>query len=97
MVAALLRGRSVTPYAGIAVMLAPYDLREMAMLGDTGSNALGAVLGLAAVPRLTGRSRLIAITALGGLTVLGEIRSLGALIESTPGLREADRAGRQPL
>ena len=96
-VAALLRGRSVTPYAGVAVMLAPYDLREMAMLGDTGSNALGAVLGLTAVPRLTGRSRSIAIAALAGLTVLGEIRSLGTVIERTPGLREADRAGRQPL
>ena len=95
--AALLRGRSLGPYAGVAVMLAPYDLREMAMLGDTGSNALGAVLGLAAVPRLTGRSRWIAIAALGGLTVLGELRSLGSLIERTPGLRAADRAGRQPL
>ena len=95
--AALLRGRSLAPYAGVAVMLAPYDLREMAMLGDTGSNALGAVLGLAAVPRLTGRSRWIAIVALGGLTVLGELRSLGSLIERTPGLRAADRAGRQPL
>ena len=95
-VAVLLRGRSVAPYAGVAVMLAPYDLREMAMLGDTGSNALGAVLGLEAVPHLTGRSRLIAIAALGGLTVLGELRSLGALIERTPGLRAIDRAGRQP-
>jgi UDP-N-acetylmuramyl pentapeptide phosphotransferase/UDP-N-acetylglucosamine-1-phosphate transferase len=67
----------------------------MTMLGDTGSNALGAVLGLEVVTRLTGRSRWIAIAALGGITVLGEIRSLGALIERTPGLRAADRAGRQ--
>lgn len=96
-VAALLRGRSAGAYAGVAVSLAPYDLREMAMLGDTGSNALGAVLGLEAVPRFTGRSRWIAIAALGGITVLGELRSLGALIERTPGLREADRVGRQPL
>ena len=95
-VAALLRGRTIAPYAGVAVMLTPYDLREMTMLGDTGSNALGAVLGLEAVPRLTGRSRWIAISALGGLTVLGELRSLGALIEGTPGLRAIDRAGRQP-
>jgi hypothetical protein len=94
-VAGLLRGRRLRPYAWLAVLLTPYDLREMAMLGDAGSNALGAVLGLEAVPRLSGRSRWIAIAALGGLTVLGEIRSLGALIESTPGLREIDHIGRQ--
>lgn len=94
-----LRGRSrgSGPYAALAVFLAPYDLREMTMLGDTGSNALGAVLGLEAVARLNGRSRLAALVALGGLTVLGELRSLGAGIERTPVLREIDRAGRQPL
>ena len=34
---------------GVAVLLLPYDLREMAMLGDAGSNALGALLGLSSV------------------------------------------------
>ena len=64
---------------------APYDLREMAMLGDAGSNALGALLGLSSVNRFTGRGRWVAIGALAGLTLLGERRSLGALIERTPG------------
>src|SRR5262249_3592675 len=79
-----------------AVLLAPYDLREMAMLGDGGSNALGALLGLSSVDRLGGRGRWIAVGALAGLTLIGETRSLGALIERTPVLRELDALGRQP-
>jgi hypothetical protein len=78
-----------------AVMLAPYDLREMAMLGDSGSNALGALLGLTSVDRFTGRSRWLAIGALAGLNLLGEIRSLGELIERSPVLGALDRVGRQ--
>jgi hypothetical protein len=79
----------------VAVLLLPYDLREMAMLGDGGSNALGALLGLRSVSRLTGRSRWLAIGALAGATLLGERRSLGMLIESTPGVRSVDSWGRQ--
>jgi hypothetical protein len=78
-----------------AVMLAPYDLREMAMLGDSGSNALGAMLGLSSVERFTGRSRWLAIGALAGLNLLGELTSLGDAVERTPVLRELDALGRQ--
>jgi hypothetical protein len=79
---------------GIAVLLLPYDLREMAMLGDAGSNALGAMLGLNSVERFTGRGRWVAIGALAGLTFLGERTSIGSLIERTPGLAWVDRLGR---
>jgi hypothetical protein len=79
----------------MAVLLAPYDLREMAMLGDSGSNTLGAVLGFESVGRFTERQRWSAIAALAGLTLLGERRSLGALIERTPVVRELDGWGRQ--
>ena len=79
---------------GIAVLLLPYDLREMAMLGDAGSNALGGLLGLKSVERFTGRGRWVAIGALAGLTLLGERISLGAWIERTPGLSWLDRLGR---
>ena len=82
--------------AAAAVLLAPYDLREMAMLGDSGSNTLGAVLGLRSVGRLTERQRWSAIAALAGLTLLGERLSLGALVERTPVFRELDALGRQP-
>jgi hypothetical protein len=80
----------------LAVLLAPYDLREMAMLGDGGANGLGAMLGLSSVNRFTGRGRWVAIGALAGLTLLGERRSLGELIERTPVLRELDAWGRRP-
>jgi hypothetical protein len=80
---------------GLAVLLLPYDLREMTMLGDAGSNALGALLGLKSVERFTGRGRWVAIGALAGLTLLGERTSIGALIERTPGLAHLDRLGRR--
>lgn len=80
---------------GTAVLLLPYDQREMVMLGDAGSNALGSMLGLYSVSRLTERGRWIAIGALAGLTIFGERRSLGELIERTPVLRELDAFGRE--
>jgi len=97
-------GRALKAYLALAplvraplalpVLLAPYDLREMAMLGDGGSNGLGALLGLHSVDRITGRGRWAAIAALAGLNLLGEHRSLGELIERTPVLRELDAWGR---
>jgi hypothetical protein len=79
---------------GVAVLLGPYDLRERVMLGDAGSNALGALLGLKSVERLHGWGRWAAVAAVAGFNVLGERRSLGELIERTPFLREFDAWGR---
>jgi Glycosyl transferase family 2 len=89
-----LRGTSAggSPISG--VLLLPYDLRERVMLGDAGSNALGALLGLKSVDRLHGWGRWAAALGVVGLNVLGERRSLGELIERTPVLREADAWGR---
>jgi hypothetical protein len=91
--AALVRGPAKS-YVPIAVLLAPYDLREMTMLGDAGANALGALLGFGSVGKLTARGQLFAIAALAGLTAVGEARSLGDLIERTPVLSRLDRLGR---
>lgn len=91
---ALLLGGAPRRAVAAAVLLAPYDLREMAMLGDAGSNALGAVLGFRSVRKLTGRRRWGAIGALAALTLVGDRHSLGSGIESTPVLRDLDGLGR---
>jgi len=90
---ALVRGDAAR-YLPLAVLLAPYDLREMTMLGDAGSNALGALLGYGSVGKLTARGQILCIAGLAAFTAAGEARSLGSLIERTPILRELDAMGR---
>jgi Glycosyl transferase family 2 len=79
---------------GLAVLLLPYDLRERVMLGDAGSNALGALLGFKSVDRFRGWGRLAAVAGVVALNLVGERRSFGELIERTPGLSQLDRLGR---
>jgi UDP-GlcNAc:undecaprenyl-phosphate/decaprenyl-phosphate GlcNAc-1-phosphate transferase len=81
-------------FAGPALIAGAYDLRERAMLGDTGSNLLGALAGLWLVLTLSGTGQLIALTLLLLITVYGELRSISRLVERTPGLRELDSWGR---
>jgi UDP-N-acetylmuramyl pentapeptide phosphotransferase/UDP-N-acetylglucosamine-1-phosphate transferase len=81
-------------FAGPALVAGLYDLRERAMLGDTGANLLGALAGLWLVLTLSGTGQLIALALLLVLTVYGEIRSISGLVERTPGLRELDSWGR---
>jgi hypothetical protein len=80
--------------AGLAVLLLPYDLRERLMLGDAGSNALGAMVGFKSVERIRGRGRWATVAGVVALNLLGERRSFGELIERTPLLSQLDRAGR---
>ena len=64
------------------------------MLGDTGSNLLGALAGLWLVLTLSPTGQLIALIVLAGITLYGEISSISGLVERTPGLRELDSWGR---
>nr|WP_205809406.1 hypothetical protein [Micromonospora sp. HNM0581] len=80
---------------GAAAGLLPADLAEDVMLGDSGANALGAVLGVALAARTgpVGRAGLLAVLA--GLTAASEKVSFTKVIASTPGLRELDALGRR--
>ena len=78
----------------VAVLLLPYDLRERGMLGDAGSNALGAVVGLNLVVRAPSWRRWTAVGILAAFNALGDRVSLGSLIERTPVLSAIDRIGR---
>ena len=81
-------------FAAPALVAGFYDLRERAMLGDTGANLLGALAGLWLVLSLSGTGQVVALVLLAAITLYGELRSISALIERTPGLRELDSWGR---
>lgn len=81
-------------FASPALVAGLYDLRERAMLGDTGANLLGALAGLWIVLTLSATGQLIALAALLLITLYGEFRSISDLVERTPGLRELDSWGR---
>ncbi len=81
-------------FAAPALVAGLYDLRERAMLGDTGANLLGALAGLWLVLSLSETGQVVALGLLLALTIYGEIRSISGLVERTPGLRELDSWGR---
>jgi UDP-GlcNAc:undecaprenyl-phosphate GlcNAc-1-phosphate transferase len=81
-------------FAAPALVAGFYDLRERAMLGDTGASLLGALAGLWLVLTLSGMGQVVALALLLFITVYGEFRSISALVERTPGLRELDSWGR---
>jgi UDP-N-acetylmuramyl pentapeptide phosphotransferase/UDP-N-acetylglucosamine-1-phosphate transferase len=82
--------------AGACAALLPGDLRERTMLGDAGANALGAVLGVAAISRLrSSYSRGAVLLGLAWLTAASERVSFSEVIERTPALRRLDQLGRR--
>jgi UDP-N-acetylmuramyl pentapeptide phosphotransferase/UDP-N-acetylglucosamine-1-phosphate transferase len=81
-------------FVGPALIAGAYDLREEAMLGDTGANLLGALAGLWMVLTLSQTGQLIALALLVVVTVYGELRSISELVSRVPLLRELDSFGR---
>ncbi len=81
-------------FSGAVVALGVWDVRERAMLGDAGSNVVGALAGLWLVLALGTTGQGVALLLVLLITAYGEFRSLSALIERTPGLRQLDSLGR---
>lgn len=79
---------------GSSLALLPDDLAGRSMLGDTGANPLGAVLGLALVQRQGLAARTASLAVVCALTLASERVSFTKVIEATPLLRELDALGR---
>ena len=81
-------------FAGPVLVGAALTLQERAMLGDTGSNLIGAIAGVWLLTTLGADARLIALAVVAAMTIYGELRSISAAIESVPPLRWLDSLGR---
>jgi UDP-N-acetylmuramyl pentapeptide phosphotransferase/UDP-N-acetylglucosamine-1-phosphate transferase len=90
------RTRALVPVAafgGAALALMPRDLREQVMLGDTGSNALGATMGFGLVLVADPSSRWWACGVLVALNLGSEFVSYSRVIDAISPLRHLDRLG----
>lgn len=81
-------------FIGPVLVGAVHTLRERAMLGDTGSNLVGALAGISMLVVLNEDGRLIALAVVGALTIYGEFRSISKAIDRVPLLRQLDSLGR---
>ncbi|MHB8893863.1 MAG: hypothetical protein ACYC99_01620 [Candidatus Geothermincolia bacterium] len=81
--------------AAVALVLFPGDLREKLMLGDAGSNVLGAVIGLGLVYGTSFWWRLGVLIALLILNILSEKYSFSNAIASNRALNWIDSLGRK--
>lgn len=82
-------------FLGSLPVLFYYDLNEQGMLGDTGSNVIGAIAGVWMVLTLSTTAQLIALAVVVLITLYGEFRSISQLIDRTPVLRFIDHLGRR--
>ena len=73
-----------------------FDLHEELMLGDAGSNVLGAALGLGVVATTDAFTQILVLVVLVGLNLASEAVSFSRVIDATPPLRVLDRLGRRP-
>ncbi|QBS37958.1 hypothetical protein E1B22_09435 [Thermaerobacter sp. FW80] len=87
---------ALLPLALAALVLLGPDLEERAMLGDAGSNALGAALGWALVAFAPPVAHGLALAGLVVLHAIAEFLPLSRLIDAVGPLRWLDRLGTRP-
>jgi UDP-GlcNAc:undecaprenyl-phosphate/decaprenyl-phosphate GlcNAc-1-phosphate transferase len=80
-------------FLGLSLPYARLEARRTVMLGDTGSNALGAVLGVVAATVLPGWGEGLAVLALLSFHLWAEKHSFSAWIERHPWARRLDGYG----
>ncbi|MDK8275202.1 hypothetical protein [Varibaculum cambriense] len=78
-----------------SLLALPADLGEREMLGDTGANALGALLGSAWAQKTGTPGKLVGVLGIVALTAASEKISFSQVITNTPGLRTIDQLGRK--
>ena len=81
-------------FIGPVLVGAAYTLRERAMLGDAGSNLVGALAGVTLLITLGDTGRLVALAAVAALNLYGEFRSISQSVDRVPLLRALDSLGR---
>lgn len=72
-----------------------YELREECMLGDTGSNLLGGILGMYSIKAAPDFVKYSLVSALFFLHIISEFYSFSKIINAIPILRYIDRLGTQ--
>lgn len=82
-------------FLGPAMLLLRIDLEERAMLGDVGSNVLGAVIGFSLVLSLGTAGKLAALVVLVVLQLLTEKYSISEAVERIGPLKRLDEWGRK--
>ncbi|MBX6351302.1 MAG: hypothetical protein IRZ11_07315 [Clostridia bacterium] len=90
------RPAALAPYAAALVAHAAWDLRGRVMQGDAGSNAFGAVAGLALVASPAPLVHVAVLLALCGFHLWMEAHSLTVWLRGRPVLDWLDRLGRPP-
>ncbi|MGK2955415.1 MAG: hypothetical protein ACSLFI_07090 [Solirubrobacterales bacterium] len=93
-------GWTIAPIELLGIFVGPFvvglafTLRDRAMLGDTGSNLAGAIVGVWLLTELGDTGSLIALGVVILVTVYGEFRSISVIIDRFPPLRFIDSLGR---